>query len=307
MKWLALILLVISAKSFAQMNMSFAMRGYPTLRCQPTTLSSWVPQANSLKAIYHLNGTGTITNGSVVASEIALANATATNSSATLAFADHPGAPNGIAFLRNYLTASGNANDSISTSATSLANLPAATWNFWVNMSIPSSTAIRLFYKSDNNSSAGYYLTLNPSGSFDFRKVHSVTNMVVQTCPIATSFNNTWRMITVTWDGTSNANGVKIYMNGFELITTGSGSVYLSSPGTCPNAGTYGGYTYQTAGVGGFTSDAAYPFYLVGAPSGTNTTPTSIAFSGSMDEFAVWNKELTSTEVFMLYRNQKCN
>jgi hypothetical protein len=306
MKWLGAVLFLVCPMAFAQANLSFAMQGYTTLRCQQTSRVSWVPQVNQLAAVYHFNGTaGTITNGATIASEIPGTNATATIASSTLAYANHPGAPSAIAFLQNYLTATGNANDIIGSST--LPSLTAGTWNFWVNMSIPSTTAMRLFYRSDNNSSAGYYFSINTSGTMDFRKVYSSSNSVVQTCPIATSFNNTWRMITVTWDGTASATNAKIYMNGFELVTTGSGSAYLASPGTCTNASTYGGYTFQQAGSGTSNDESAYPFYLTGVPASTSMVPTTTAFSGSMDEFAVWKTALSATEVFMLYRNQKCN
>ncbi len=308
MKILGVLLFLFCPMAFAQMNLSFGMRGSTSLRCQQTSRSSWVPQANSLTAVYHFNGSvGTVVNGATIPSEVPGTNATATISSSTLSYASHPAAPSSLAFLQNYLTATGNASDVIGSGASSLDDLPAATWNFWVNMTIPSTGAIRLFYKSNNNSSAGYFFIIDSSGSFTFRKVHSVTNSTVQTCPLATSFNNAWRMITVTWDGTSSATSTKIFMNGFELITTGTGSVYLASPGTCLNASTYGGYTNQLAGTGGWTSDAGYPFYLTGTPVNTSSNPTSTAFVGSMDEFAIWNRALSAAEISVLYKNQKCN
>ncbi|WP_413294637.1 LamG-like jellyroll fold domain-containing protein [Bdellovibrio sp. HCB185ZH] len=306
MKWWGVVFLLLSTQSFAQTGMSLGMRGGASLRCQETSKSSWLPQGNNLIAAYHFNGSGTVLNGATIPNDVAGGpTATASVASSTLTYNAHAALPSTLAYLRNYLSTTGASNDIISSSG--FANLTAGTWNFWVNMALPTGTAQRLFYKSNNGTTAGYYLTIDTSNTLKFQKVYSLTNASVQTCPLATSFANTWRMITITWDGTLTSTAIKIYMNGFELVTTGTGSVFLASPGSCTGASSNGGYSAVTTGLGTSGDDSAYPFYLTGQAVNTATTPTSTAFVGSMDEFSVWDKALTAAEIALLYRNQKCN
>lgn len=149
-------------------------------------------------------------------------------------------------------------------------------------------------------------MIIRTTGEIEFHKVHSSTNLKIQTCPLASGyFNNSWHHIVGTWGGGSVATDLRIYMDGTELISTGVADARLANAPGCTNYATNGGYTSRIAGSGGWTSDAGNNFVLLGG-SGT-TNPASTAFSGKIDEFMIWNTALSATEVATLYKIQKCN
>ncbi|WP_413292765.1 LamG domain-containing protein [Bdellovibrio sp. HCB185ZH] len=310
-KTIGSIMMILLSGSVSQAQIPGTQTGLPSAfngqECKSPARAAWMPQANAIKAIWHFDGSGTITNGATIASAAPSTDATATIASSTLSYTSHSAAPAAIANFRQFLTATGNANDIIGVSGTALDNLPAATFSFWINISaLPTTKAIRFFYKSDNNGSRGFFSTLEPSGQFGFIKVHSTNNFQVFSCPaLGSYFINSWHHIVITWDGTSTSTSSKIYVDGTELKYTGAADPRLT--GSCPNYTSYNGYNWQQAGTGGYSSDATYPFYLAGVPASTATNPDSTAFSGKMDEFTIWNTALTAAEVATLYKHQKCN
>ncbi|MBO9665758.1 MAG: LamG domain-containing protein [Bdellovibrio sp.] len=273
-------------------------------RCVPAYKSAWLPQNNSVAALWHLDGTvGNVANASVLPSGFTGGpTLTATMAGTNLSYAN-----SSVTNLRQIITGNGNANDIIkATNNTDLADLPALTVSMWVNMAYPSGSNQRLFYKSDDNGTRGYFFVFRTDGSLDFRKVHSTTNMERQGCPISTTYwsSKTWHHIVITWDGTSNYTGLKYYLDGTELTFNVADTRFT---GTCNNQATYGGYTTGTNGAGGFNLDTGYPFILFGVPASSGSNPSSASLTGSMDEVIIWNKALTSTEVDTLYKHQKCN
>ncbi len=256
--------------------------------------SPQTPGFNSnLVAYWQLNGTvGVIGNGATLNSAIAGGpSATATISSNSLAYT-----ASGI--IGQGITANGTDADSISAGTPAALNdLPAATWMAWIKV-VPG-TSMRIFYKSDNNGSAGYFFLLDSDGKFKFAKVHNGQNLQNFTSVIASSYlSNTWHQVVVTWDGTSVGTGVKIYMDGKELAYDPADPRFDTTSGNS---------SYIQNGTSGYGLDASVPFLLLGKPSNSSTNPNSGAFSGTMDEMAIWNRVLTATEVARLYRHQKCN
>lgn len=271
--------------------------------CRSPSRSAWTPKANNIVALWHLDGTvGNIANSATIPSDFSSGpSLTATIASSTLSYADST-----ISNFRQAVTATGNTGDILQYSSTALDNMSAITWSFWVNTSIPGSNPIKLFYKSNNNSSAGWYMILKTTGEIEFHKVHSTTNLKIQSCPLASAyFNSSWHHIVGTWGGGSAVTDLKIYLDGTELISTGVADSRLANAPGCTNYSSNGGYTSRTAGAGGWTSDAGNNFVLLGGTGTTN--PTSTAFSGKMDEVMIWNTALSAAEVATLYKLQKCN
>ncbi|WP_413558594.1 LamG domain-containing protein [Bdellovibrio sp. HCB209] len=307
----SIMMILLLASGISQAQVPGAQTGLPSAfngqECKSPDRAAWVPQANSIVALWHFDGTGTIANAATVKSVITNTDATATIASSTLAYAAHSAAPAAISNFRQHLTTTGTAGDILGVNSTALDNLSAGTWSFWINISaLPTTKAIRFFYKSDNNSSRGYFSTLEPSGQLGFIKVHSSSNQQVFSCPVLASYlTNSWHHIVITWDGTSAGTASKIYLDGTELKYTGAADPRLT--GSCPNWSSYNGYNWQQAGTGGFNSDATYKFYLAGVPASSASNPDSTAFNGKMDEFIIWNTALTAADVTALYKHQKCN
>ncbi|WP_413582544.1 LamG domain-containing protein [Bdellovibrio sp. HCB288] len=304
-KWLLMTLFPLAAQ--AQMGLlTGAMQDSGTGggRCVAAYRSAWIPQNNSVAAIWHMDGTvGAVANSSDLPSGFTGGpTLTATMAGSNLSYAN-----SSVTALKQMITGNGNASDIIkTTNTTDLADLPALTVSMWVNMAFPSGNNQRLFYKSDDNSSRGYFFVFRTDGSLDFRKVHSSSNMERQSCPLSSAYwaSKTWHHLVVTWDGTSNYTGLKYYLDGTEVVHTGSDPRLT---GTCTNQALYGGYATGANGGGGFNQDTGYPFILFGKPASTGSNPNSNSLTGSMDEVVIWNKALTGAEVTTLYKHQKCN
>jgi hypothetical protein len=109
---------------------------------------------------------------------------------------------------------------------------------------------------------------------------NSVLNYIGQRADSAqTSLQASWNHYAVTYDGSSNASGIKIYVNGEQLATS---------------AVSNGSYTamHNTAAD-----------FMIGKEKGI-TTPDLARSTGYVDECSVWNKALSATEINELYKVQ---
>ena len=84
---------------------------------------------------------------------------------------------------------------------------------------------------------------------------------------------NQWTHVAVTYDANSTANNAKIYINGV--------SVAVTETGTAP-AGSFDGISTERCSLGGWQNSFN-------------------GFHGYIDELAIWNKELSSEEIYSIY------
>ncbi|MEA9357879.1 LamG domain-containing protein [Bacteriovorax sp. PP10] len=159
-----------------------------------------------------------------------------------------------------------------------LATMTLMTW-----IKVSANTAGGLFYKSDNNTSQGWYFFINSGDYRLFFNAVAGTNLKYKTHNDTSLIAGTWAQIVLTWDGVvTSFSGVHIYVNGVEWGTAGSG--------------------FTQNGAGAHNSDAAQKLFLGYGGSGVPAH-----FTGAMDETAIWNRVLNAAEVAHLYKNQKCN
>jgi hypothetical protein len=144
--------------------------------------------------------------------------------------------------------------------------------NFWLfNPAAQSSTLFSDFANDGLNK--GLYIDLNNISSHTIRFVgfNSSVNTIALSATGGIGFINRWSMTTITVNGTS----LKIYLDG---TLTASGTMTLP-------------LNYATN---------SYP--CIGAYKLNNNTPSAYLSNGTkVDEFYIWNKELTATEVTELY------
>lgn len=143
-------------------------------------------------------------------------------------------------------------------------------FSFWTRIN---TNATQNFLSKDS-SSRGYQCRVNASGNFQFSLTNTTTtNQIVVTAPLFSL--NAWHHVVVTYSGNSLASGVKIYFDGTsQTVTTVTNN--LTS-------------TIQTL----------QDLYI-----GTQQTLTNYLGSGTgayMDEFSLYNTELTSGNVTTLY------
>lgn len=138
-----------------------------------------------------------------------------------------------------------------------------------------------IYYKSSLNSTNSFF-SINNTGTNDlFMSYREYANPSGTTKPsleiggatITTDYNiplNSWHMITWTWNGTTDTNGVKIYVDGIKRGEGTSGSSNIPSGN---------GYFGQNPDAGNTNSDIVF------------------------DEVGYWNRQLSAGEVIQLYFN----
>lgn len=262
-----------SAQTFNQLSGLLAQT--KKTRCESFS-SNWTPGMNSnIVGYWKMDGAlGAIANGAAVPATVG-SNATmnGTTSSYVAGVLSQGISFSGVNADNNYLT--------IGTPA-ALNDLSTMTLMAWIK--VPANTNTALFYKSDGNSSKGWFFYIDTDYRFYFAVVRASSNIQYKVHNTTASIAGTWAQVVVTWDGVMAASGVHVYVNGIEWTTTGSG--------------------YTQDGSGLHNTDAAEPFYIGNRGSGTDA---ALNFKGEMDEAAVWNKALSAAEVAHLYKNQKCN
>jgi hypothetical protein len=144
--------------------------------------------------------------------------------------------------------------------------------NFWIlNPTAQDATVMSDFGNDGQNK--GFYLDLNSNSSHTMRFVgfNNSTNTIALSATGNAGFLNRWSMTTITVNGTA----VKIYLDG-TLTASGTMSTTLN-------------YVANS-----------YP--CIGAYKLNNNTPSGYLVNNTkIDEFGIWTKELTSTEVTELY------
>ena len=173
----------------------------------------------------------------------------------------------------------GSNSNIICSSSTALNNLSASTfcvlYNWTEDVSV---TSTSLIYKSDNDGSAGWFISiLNTYGGIGISVPQSVDDSRYYLPASQTPARNTWAYLTITWTGiiTTFGNQIKIYINGVENTTT---------PQTL---GT---------GSGSRSSDAAEPLNI-----GNNRGGSAFYFGGYIAGVQIYNRVLSSTEILQNY------
>lgn len=98
----------------------------------------------------------------------------------------------------------------------------AHSYEFWVKTSVAPTNSPVIMGKIDYVGYRGWYIFEDNFGGVDFIEITSLTNYLHIKTTTATINNNLWRYVVVTYDGTSSASGVKIYIDGVNqnLTTT---------------------------------------------------------------------------------------
>ena len=149
------------------------------------------------------------------------------------------------------------------------------TFNAWVNKSASKFHSI-ISKQGSSPNYTGYIFRINQSGA---GKLELLINNVSSTnwiyCSSTTAYTNgAYSMLTVTYDGSQDANGVTFYINGVDAglaITANNLTLSASNSNDCT---------------------------LGAAPLGGNNY-----MNGLVDEVGIWDRELTASEVTELYNS----
>lgn len=143
--------------------------------------------------------------------------------------------------------------------------------DFWVNFDTVASTQ-RLFVKRDGGTTGGeeYRIIWSSSNKLVFTLYDDSTGGTIAISGSTTPTISTWYHVAFTYDGSSTEAGLKMYVDGVEETYTSQSS---------------GSYTAMEVGT-------------INPVIGTQPWALgSSSFDGQMDEFRVWDKELSSVEV----------
>lgn len=143
----------------------------------------------------------------------------------------------------------------------------AFSWSFWIKPQNLSAQRA-LMSKSTNDASVfGYMIYHNSNGKIFVQMRASGTNRQHTFNTVLTA--GVWQNIVITYDGSSNINGLKSYVNGAIDIST-------------PASGTLNPWT-------------------VTEPLKLGRRSSSFHFSGNMNQVSVWDKELSQSDVTEIY------
>ncbi len=139
-----------------------------------------------------------------------------------------------------------------------------------------------ILYKSDGGIEQGWIVIANYSNAnLQFRAYYGSGDAYRTTSNYLPSMvGPLWAHYTITWDGSNNGTGIKIYVNGVEP-----------------------GYSTTVSGSGTRTSDSSRFLYL--GQRGEIEGTTQYPFDGKIDELVIWNTALTALEVSSIYTAQK--
>jgi hypothetical protein len=159
-------------------------------------------------------------------------------------------------------------------SGASLDNLPSISVSAWINpASMGEGGFGRIASKAvDPTFNSGWHFMKAGTDQLTFSARHATTNVQRRTNPnsIATG---AWQHVAVTWDGSTTATNVRIYVNGVEVS----------------------GYDVTTNGSGSRADDADSNLYLGNNSGGART------FHGVLDDVRVYNGVLGASEIADLY------
>lgn len=159
-------------------------------------------------------------------------------------------------------------------SASSLDDMGARTLSAWIYPeSMGESSKGRIFDKAATTTpTLGWIFNIaNNEGDYQIGFTHSGSTVLSRRSVANTIVPNVWQHVLVTWDGSTTATNIRIYVNGTEV-------------------------SYQTTSNGAsLTSDAAQTLRIGNSADGART------FDGYIDEPRIYDRVLSATEIAELY------
>ena len=165
-------------------------------------------------------------------------------------------------------------NDFISIGSTTLGINTAIAISAWFKTSV--NTGRGVIINEDNAGNKTNWNLLRKNDDINFIIYHDdtgVNSTTIETSTINVSDNN-WHHVVGTWDGTTNANSMKVYFDGIEVGQTTPSSTGINTEGSAP---WIGNSTIQTGGYFNWT--------------------------GQLSNIQVWNTALSSSEITTLYNS----
>jgi len=156
----------------------------------------------------------------------------------------------------------------------SLDELGPLTYSAWIYpLTLGEADIGKIFSKQYTN--FGFYSTGTNPTMLRFLVTYATTNLVASSEKNVVSFNQ-WSHVAVTWDGSSEADNIHIYVNGVEVSS----------------------YVQRIDGVDARTSDAGQNQII-----GSNAASTQ-DFNGTIDEVRIYNRTLGSGEIMYSYQHK---
>lgn len=146
---------------------------------------------------------------------------------------------------------------------------------FWIKRN--GGAASELFFLAKWSSNTGYMFSCLGDGTLEIKFMTSAVGIKVQTDTLnahTAVFDNTFHFLAFTYDGSGNASGVNLYLDGVALSTT-----IISDALT------------------GNTSRPSQSLCLMRRATTTTTT------EGIYDIVGIWEQELTASDILVLYSN----
>jgi hypothetical protein len=168
--------------------------------------------------------------------------------------------------------------DSLSTTTITNVNFTGATpfsFSTWSNQTTLANDGYLISHIKATANNEGYVLQIDNTGKvlFYIGDNNTGSSLLYLTTPTSSITTGAWYNVVVTYDGTKTPSGTKIYINGTsQTLTT-----------------VFNNFTGSSAWSG--------PFHVGSRES------NSINFAGTIDEVAIFNRALTSTEVTELYNS----
>ena len=171
----------------------------------------------------------------------------------------------GAPYVNGWVSANGLMSNGV------LKNTGSYTFSAWIKLDLVSGASFGYVIFGANTTSGGNIFRIGVDEGGDNIFSHLTSNLGT-----TTTFDETWVLYTMAMDSTGNAD---FYLNGTLALTK------VADP------------TAEREGVGFGTANLFH--FGMEMEQGKATD----GWSGTMDELAIWNRELTATEVFLLYNS----